>query len=111
MYAGHGAVRGAGFLCDVFAADIGSGVAFQRSPRVTALLGAVMHQAVFANVEIARACAASPLIWTTLSDVVLESIDAGEAALFHGLNFVVNATFFFSQWLYLSAAVVDDADS
>ena len=69
-----------------------------------------MHQAVFANVEIAGSGAAAPLVGTAERNIVLECIDAGEAALFHRLHFLVDALFFLGQRLQLPAAVVDDSD-
>ena len=69
-----------------------------------------MHQAIFANVEIARACAAAPLIGTALRNVVLEAVDAREAALLHGLHLVVDTALFVIQRLQLAGAVVNDPD-
>jgi len=69
-----------------------------------------VDQAVFADVQVAGSGAASPLIGAALCDVVLESVDAGKAAFFQGLNFVVDVPLLFIERLELSAAVVDDAD-
>ena len=48
-------MRGAGLLGELLAAQVGGAVVGQRPGGVAALLGAVMHQAVFTDVEIARA--------------------------------------------------------
>src|SRR5580692_286528 len=70
-----------------------------------------MHQPVFANVEVTGASTASPRIGQALSDVVLEGIDAGEAALLPRLHFVVDTALFAAQRLQLATAVMDDSDS
>src|SRR5712691_10673048 len=69
-----------------------------------------MNQAVLADVEIACAGAATPVVTLALRDIVLEGVDAGEAALLHRLHFEIDATLFFAQRLQLAAAVVNDAD-
>ncbi len=44
------------------AADILAGIARERNAGVTALLGAIVHQTVFADVEIAAAGPALPVL-------------------------------------------------
>ena len=82
MDARNRAVRRAAFFGEVLAADVVARVRRERNSRIAALLRAVMHQAVFADVEIARAGAAAPVIGQALRDVVLKGVDAGETALF-----------------------------
>src|ERR1700741_2659100 len=84
-------------------------VFLQRDAGITALLRAVMHQAVFANVEIARAGPATPLIRPSQGDVVLEGIHAREAALLQLLHLMIDAPLFVAQGLQLSGAVMDDS--
>ena len=110
VHAGNRAVRRAAFFREVFAADVVAGVGFERNAGIAALLRAVVHQAVFADVEIARAGAAAPVVRLALRNVVLESVDAREAALFHGLHLVIDAALFFAERLQLAAAIVDDSD-
>src|SRR5438094_1566205 len=72
VHAGDCAVRSAAFFGEIFAPDIGDRVLFQRNAGIAALLRAVMHQAVLADVQIACAGAAPPLVRTSLGNVVLE---------------------------------------
>ena len=69
-----------------------------------------MHQAVLADVQVARARAAAPLVGPALGDIVLKGIDAGEAALFEVFHRVIDLAFFVIQRLQLPRAIVDDAD-
>src|SRR5579863_5754335 len=110
MHARYGAVRRAGFLGEEFAAQVVASVGFERNAGIAALLRAVMHQPIFANVEIPPARAAAPVVGLALCNVVLKSVNAGEAGLFERLHFVVDAAFFFAQRLHLAAAIVNDAD-
>src|ERR1700704_5790483 len=102
-------MRCAGFFAEVLAADIVPGVGCERNRRITALLRAVMHQSVFADVEIAGAGTAAPVVGQALRDVVLESVDAGKALLFKRLHLVVDAALLLAERLQLTAAIVDDA--
>src|SRR6185369_4547395 len=110
MHARNRAMWGARFFRDVFTADVGGCVVFQRNSWVAALLRTVVNQAVLADIEVTRAGAASPLIRAPLRDVVLESVDAGETALFHGFDFLVNLLLFVVEWFQLAAAVVNNSD-
>lgn len=83
VHARNRAMRCTAFFGEIFAAHVIAGVGCQRHARIAALLRTIMHESVFADVEIARARAAAPFIRQALRDVVLKSIDAGEAALFH----------------------------
>jgi len=69
-----------------------------------------VDEPVFANIEISRAGAATPLVGPSLRDVVLERIDAREAALLHAFHLVVNGAFLVLERLNLALAVVNDAD-
>src|SRR5262249_18413459 len=80
----------------------------QRFARIAALLGTVVYQAVFANVEIARAGAATPMVLAPLRNVVLEIVDARVAALLHRAHRGVNLALLVAQRLQLAAAIVDD---
>src|SRR5271154_360239 len=76
--AGNGAVGRATLLGEEFALALSGGVFGERDARVAALLGAIVHQAVLADIEVARSCAATPLILATRGDIVLESVHARE---------------------------------
>ena len=54
----------------------------ERNARIAALLRTIMHQAILADVEVARAGAAAPVVLLAARDVVLKSIDAREGLLF-----------------------------
>src|SRR5882762_1014192 len=110
MHARYCAMRRAGLLGIEFAPQIGNGIFFEGNPRISALLRTIMHQAIFADVQIASTRAASPLVRTALGNVVLEGIDAGEAAPFELLHLVVDRAFIVFQRLQLPLAVVDNSN-
>ena len=58
-----------------------------------------MHQPVLANVEVPRAGSAAPLVGAAVGDIVLERIDAREAAPFEILHLVIDATLFVTKRL------------
>src|SRR5271156_450000 len=93
VHAGHGAARGTGFFGEEFAVALLIGVFHDRNARIAALLRAVVDQAVFADVEIARACAAAPVVFPAARDVVLEFIYAREGLFFERDNFFENFLF------------------
>src|SRR6202034_2723486 len=103
-------MRCAAFFRKIFAAHVVSRVGRQWYTGIATLLRAVVHQAVLANVEIPRSGAAAPVVGQALRNVVLEGVDAGEAALLPRLHLVVDAALFVIQRLYLTAAVVNDSD-
>jgi hypothetical protein len=109
MHARHGAVRRAGFFADILTAQVFSTILFQRNRRIAALLRAIVNQAVFANVQITGTGAAAPLVGTSLRNVVLKSVDAGEAALLERLHLVIDTLLFFPERLQLAGAVVNDS--
>src|ERR1700685_593439 len=110
MHARNRAVGRASFFRKKFAANVVARITGQRHARIPALLRAVMHQPVFANIEISRTGAASPLVGQALRNVVLKSVDARKAALLPRLHLVINAPLFLAQRLHLPAAIVYDAD-
>ena len=69
-------MRSAGFFGYVLAADVLHCVLLQGDAGVAALLRAVVHQAILADIQVAGAGAAAPLVGPALGDVVLEAIDA-----------------------------------
>src|SRR5271170_1651295 len=99
-------MRRAGFFCHELAAEIVAAVGCERNSGIAALLRAVVHQSVFADVEIARSGAAAPLVRQTLRDVVLEGVNSGKAALLPRLHLVVDAALFVVERLHLAAAIV-----
>src|SRR5580704_15780709 len=103
-------MRGTALLGEIFAAHVVSGVGCERHSGIAALLRAVVHQPVLTDVKVACPGAAAPFVRQALRNVVLESVDPGEAALLPRLHFVINAALFVVEWLHLSAAVVNNAD-
>ena len=73
VHAADRAVRRARLRRRELAADVVDGVALERHARIAALLRAVVHQAVLADVEVARAGAAAPLVRLAVGQVVLEA--------------------------------------
>src|SRR5579863_6666787 len=106
----NGAMRSAALFGEIFTAHVIARVSCEWHARIAALLRAVMHQPILTNVEVAGAGTASPRIGQTLSDVVLEGVDAGEAALLPRLHFVVDPALFATQRLQLATSVMNDSD-
>src|SRR5580704_19639213 len=75
VHARHRAVRCAGLLRHVLAAQILSAVLLQGNGGIATLLRAIVHQPVFANVQVARPGTASPLVGAPLRNIVLKGID------------------------------------
>ena len=109
MHAGHGATRSAAFLREKFALAMLFRVFGKRHARVSALLRAVMHQAVLADVQIARARATTPVVLQPLSDVVLELIDAREGLLAQRHDLFENFLLARAQRLQLAVVVVQNS--
>src|SRR4029077_8512012 len=72
VHAGNGAMGCAEFFGQVLATYVITGVFRERDRRIAALLRTVMDQTVFADIEVARARAAAPIIGQALGNVVLE---------------------------------------
>src|SRR6185437_15479834 len=108
--AGDRAVWRAGFFRKELAANVGYGILFQGCARIAALLRAVMYQPVFANVEVSRARAATPVVGFSLGDVVLEAVDAGKTALFQALHLVINTLLLAIERLQLAGTVMNNSD-
>ena len=72
LNASDSTVRRARFFGEIFPLDVGESVLFERDARIAALLGAVMDEAVFANVQIAGTGAASPIVRFAAGEIFLE---------------------------------------
>ncbi len=110
MHARNRAMRRTAFFRHILSPDVVERILLQRGAGISALLRAIMHQPVLADIEITRAGAAAPLVGTSLRNIVLKGVDAGEATLLHRLHLVVDALLFVGERLQLAAAVMDDAD-
>src|SRR5580658_2068803 len=108
MHAGYRTTRSAALLGEKFAVALLIGILRQRNAGVAALLRAVMHQTVLADVKIARAGATSPVVLQPLSDIVLELIDAREGLLAQRHNLFENFLLPRAQRLELAVVVVQN---
>ena len=86
------------------------GVLGERDARIAALLRAVMDEAILANVEIARAGAAAPMVFAARGDIVLKRIDARKRAFAEAHDFLENFALVRCKRLKLAVAVVNDAN-
>src|SRR3954470_19186982 len=77
VYAGNGAIRRAGLLGDVFAANVLYRVFAQRFAGITALLGAIVDQPILTDIQVAGPSAALPVMSPPIGDIVLEIVDLG----------------------------------
>src|SRR5215472_5777527 len=109
VYARDGAVGRAGFLGAEFAADDSNRVVGQRDARVSALLRAIVHQPILADVKIAGSGAASPVVGLTPRNVVLKLVETGIAGLAHLLHLGEHALGFVIERAQLARTVMDDA--
>ncbi len=103
-------MRSAALLGKEFTANVGDRVLLQRYAGMTALLRAVMHQAIFANVEVASPGAAAPLVGTAFGNIVLKPVEARVMVLFKALHLQEHFALDFAQRLELPFTVVNDAD-
>ena len=102
--------RGAqALLGEELAADVGYRIFGQRPGRISTLLGTVVHQPVFANIEITRAGPAAPLVLFAVRDVVLEIVELRVTAFLHAAHGRIDFAFLVGQRLQLAGTVVDDA--
>src|SRR5690349_17208556 len=98
------------FFGEKFPAHIGGGVLVKRLGRIAALLRAVVHQPILTDVQIARSCAAAPLVRFAVSNGVLEMIEARVVLLPKRIHHPVHLARLGLQRLELTAAVVNDSD-
>src|SRR5215470_12417510 len=110
MDAGDRAARGAAFLRVELAVALLVRVLGERHARVAALLRAVMDEAVFADIEVARAGAAPPIVFEAFGDVVLEEIHAREGVLPERHDFLENFLLTLAERRELAVGIVKDAD-
>src|ERR1700744_5534960 len=110
MHAADGAVRRARLGRRVLAPDVLDGIIGERRARIAALLRAVVHEAVFADVQVAGAGAALPVIRAPFDQVALEIVDARVQALAELHALVVDGALAGVERLQLARLVVEDAD-
>src|SRR5271169_2169062 len=110
MHARHCAVRSTALFGEKLAANVGHGVFLQGYRRIATLLRAVVHQAIFADVQVTRTRPAAPLVWPAVGNVVLEPVEARVIMLLELLHFQKDIALIFAERLELSFAIVNDAD-
>src|SRR5256714_13417068 len=108
--AGHCAERRAPLLRVVLALDVGLRVLLDGDAGRAALLRAVVHESVLADVEVARAGATAPGVGLARGEVVLEPPQARVLRLVQSLQLVVDLLLVFGQRLQKPVPVVYDAD-
>src|ERR1700679_2044551 len=111
MHAGNGATRRATFLRHKLPLALLVRVLQQRNAGITALLRTVMNQAVFANVQVARAGSAAPVVFQPLGDVLLKLIDPRKRSLFQRDNFIEDLLLARAQRFQLPIVVVKNSES
>ncbi len=109
MYARDCAVWRTALFGEEFAANVLFGVVGDRDARISALLGAVMDQAVFADIEITGPGAAFPIVWPAHSNIVLKIIQASITGLANFFQLLEYGQLFIPEWTNLSTAIVNDA--
>ena len=110
LHAADGARRSAGFCCPEFPPDVIERVFGQRSAGITALLGTVVDEAVFADVQVPGPRAAVPVVWPSLGEILLEPVQAGISAAAVTANLTIDAFFPVGKRLQLTGTVVDDSE-
>src|SRR5580698_3329841 len=111
VHAGDGAVGSAALLGEELLFHALGGVVGDGHRGIAALLAAVVHEAVFTNVQITRARPAAPVVGLAVGDGFLKVIEARVAAAREAADFVPDLALALAKRLQLAAAVVDDADS
>lgn len=109
LHAGDRAKGRAGLASVIFMPHVLPGVLLKGDGRVTALLRAVVDQAVLTDVQIAAAGAATPLPWNSTGDILLEPVEAGIRTLPQTHNLLENFLLLWAERLELSAVVMQNA--
>src|SRR5687768_2483179 len=74
MYATHGTQGRASLVGVVFTTQIVRAVSLERDARMATLLRAPVHQAILADIQVAGAGAAMPVVRLALREVLLEAV-------------------------------------
>src|SRR5579872_4975498 len=107
---GDRAERSAGLCGEVFAANIFHCVVCQGLGGVAALLRAVMHQAVLADIKIPGSGAATPIAGAAIGDGILEKAEPREMPLLHTFHGAINGALAVAERPKLAVGIVDDSD-
>src|SRR4051812_25938869 len=111
MNARDSAKRRARFLCYVFTPDVSHCIVLQRLCRKASLLRAVVHEAVFADIQVARTGPATPVTRLAISNFLLEVIDLREMPFLELLHFKKHFALTVRQRPQLAVPIVDNSDS
>src|ERR1700756_126437 len=101
-------MRCAGLLGQELALEVGFRVITEGNTRETALLRAVVHKPVLADVEIARPRPAAPVVRLAGGDGFLEFIETRVIALLPVAHLEVNPALLVLKRLELAIAIVND---
>src|SRR5262245_26118118 len=112
MHAADRAERGTSLFDVVLTMQVLVGVPLERDAWMTALLRTPVHETVFADVQVAAAGAAVPIVrqagrQVALETVVVDVIEDGRADLGHPLQ---HCALLVVERQEMAAAIVDDAD-
>src|ERR1044072_8413089 len=97
-------------LSFVLTIKIGHGVVLKWYSRITTLLGAPVNQTFFADVQIARTGATTPLVRLSFGDAVLKPVETRVIFVSQLLNLLEDVFLFSRKRFERSVAVVDHAD-
>ena len=103
MDTADGAVRRAAFRGEELALDVIGSVVGKRNAWVAALLAAVVHQAVLADVQVTRAGAAAPIVGFPLGNGGLKVVESRIVDLFPPAHFFVHDLFVGLEGLELAS--------
>src|SRR5438045_2534727 len=81
VHARNRTMRRAGFFGEILTPQVLARIGRQRHSWISALLRTVVHKPVLADVKIAAAGAAAPIVGLALRDVVLKRVDARKTTL------------------------------
>ena len=107
---GNRAVIGTGFRGIVLADNIVTGVIFKGDSRVASLLGAIVNQPIFTDVEVPGASSTFPLVGASFGQGILKLSNLRMAGLSDFFQLPVHFGFVGGEWLEMTVAIMDDAN-
>ena len=78
MHAGDGAIQGTRLFPVIFPLQVLGGVLLKRYAWKSALLGAVVHQSILTNIEIAATSTTVPRVWQSVDEILLKLVVIGK---------------------------------
>src|SRR5439155_7193126 len=110
LHAGDRAARGAGLVGKELVLEVGWCVLVERDGGVAPLLRTVVDQPVFADVEVAAAGAAAPVVGFAERYIPLEIVEPRVGGLAHSHDLEKDLLLALAQRLELPRTVVQDSD-